>query len=308
MNWNFFQPQSFKTRVTLTTLTIFIISLWSLAFYGSYTLRDDLLNLLSAQEFSAASYVASEVNSELKDRIEALELIARAIDAPLIENPATLQKFLEQRFVLHTRFNGGVIAFGLDGIAIADVPLTTGRVGINLMARDSIAAALNEGKSSVGRPVMGKMLAAPIFHTTVPIRDAQGKVVGALSGVTNLGLPNFLDKLSGNRYGKTGGYLLVAPQYRLIVTATEKSRIMESLPAPGISPLIDRFIQGYEGTDILVSPHGIEVLVSAKGVPLAGWYVAALLPTEEAFAPIKDMQRRMLVATIFLTLLAGVFT
>jgi len=308
MNWNFFQRQSFKTRVTLTTLAIFMVSLWSLALYGSQMLRQDLENLLASQQFSAASYVASEVNSELKGRIEGLELISRAIDASLINNPTALQKFLDQRFVLHSLFNGGVIAFGLDGIAIAAVPITTGRVGINLMERDSISIALREGRSIVGQPVMGKMLAAPIFHITVAIRNPEGKVLGALSGVTNLGLPNFLDKLSDNSYGKTGGYLLISKGHRLIVAATDKSRFMETLPAPGVIPLIDRFIQGHEGTDVLINPLGVEVLVSAKGVPIANWYVASILPTSEAFVPIKDLQQRMLLATFILTLIAGVLT
>jgi len=41
---------------------------------------------------------------------------------------------------------------------------------------------------------------------------------------------------------------------------------------------------------------------------VAGWVVASALPTAEAFAPIRAMQRRLLLATIGLTLLAGVLT
>jgi hypothetical protein len=72
----------------------------------------------------------------------------------------------------------------------------------------------------------------------------------------------FLNKITGNRYGKTGGYLLVAPQYRLIVTATNKNRIMEVLPPPGIIQWIDRAIQGHEGSAVYVNPLGVEVLGS----------------------------------------------
>jgi len=39
---------------------------------------------------------------------------------------------------------------------------------------DTIAAALKEGKSTVGRPVMGKKSQAPLFGMTMPVRDAQG--------------------------------------------------------------------------------------------------------------------------------------
>jgi hypothetical protein len=70
------------------------------------------------------------------------------------------------------------------------------------------------------------------------MRDAQGKVIGAMTGMTSLGQPSFLDNMTSRRYGKTGGYLLVAAADRLVVTASDKSRVMESLPGPGISATV----------------------------------------------------------------------
>jgi PAS domain S-box-containing protein len=300
--------RSLKTRVTLFTLLIFVLSLWGLAYYASRMLSADIGQLLGAQQATAAAYAASEVQGKLEERIKALELVAGAIDASLIDNPAALQKFLEQRFVLHNLFNGGVFATRLDGLAIADTPLPAERVGVNYMHRDYISTPLKEEKPQIGRPVIGKRLNSPIIGMGVPIRDRQGKVIGALGGVTDLGKPNFLDKITDSRYGKTGGYLIVAPQHQLIVTATDKTRIMEKRPDSGVNPILDRRTQGYEGSEIFTNPKGVEVLNSSKGVAVAGWYVAATLPTAEAFAPIKAMQQRMLVATLFLTLLAGVLT
>jgi PAS domain S-box-containing protein len=155
---------------------------------------------------------------------------------------------------------------------------------------------------------IGKALQVPVFSLAVPLRDAQGKVIGSLVGVINLSSDNFLDRIISNPYGRTGGYLLVDRQQRLIVTGTDKSRIMEALPPAGVSPEIDNFLAGREGSAILRNPKGVEVLVSAKSIPVANWYVASTLPTAEAFAPIHDMQQRMLLATILLTLIAGGLT
>ena len=83
---------------------------------------------------------------------------------------------------------------------------------------------------------------------------------------------------------------------------------METLPSPGIVPTMDRFIQGYEGSAVFVNRFGIESLTSAKRIPSADWFAAVDLPTGEAFEPIRAMQRRMLLATFFLTLLAGAMT
>jgi hypothetical protein len=67
----------------------------------------DMERQLGEQQFSAASYVASEINTQLQDRINALELISRAITPVMLNNHAALQQFIDQRFVLHTQFNGG---------------------------------------------------------------------------------------------------------------------------------------------------------------------------------------------------------
>jgi PAS domain S-box-containing protein len=139
----------------------------------------------------------------------------------------------------------------------------------------------------------------------VPIRDAHGKVIGALSGVINLGKPNFLDRITQSRYGKTGGYMLVAKQQRQVITATDKRLIMTTLPAVGSNSLIDRFMQGYEGSGVTVNPLGIEVLGSAKGISMTDWYLAVALPTAEVFAPLRTLLQRMLLVTLILTLLAG---
>ena len=300
--------RSLTTRVTLFSLLIFVIGLWSLAFFASRVLREDMQGLLSEQQFSVVSLVAANMEQALDERVKVLDAVAGGISPAMLASPAALQAFLEQRLIFQPPFNAGAYVTRTDGTAIASVPLSVERVGVNFMDRDHVAAALREGKPRISKPVVGKMLHAPVFAIAVPIRDARSKVIGALVGVINLNQTNFIDKITNSSYGRTGGYLLVAPQHRLVVTATDKRRIMETLPAAGVNPLIDRFISGYEGSGITVNPLGEEVLASAKGVPVAGWYVVAALPTAEAFAPIHDMQQRMLLVTAFLTLLAGILT
>jgi len=49
MKLDFFQALSIKTKVTLFTLGIFLLSLWTLAFYASRMLHTDMQRLLSDQ-------------------------------------------------------------------------------------------------------------------------------------------------------------------------------------------------------------------------------------------------------------------
>ncbi|MGB7646051.1 MAG: EAL domain-containing protein [Pseudomonas fluorescens] len=308
MNSTLLPWRSLKTRVTLFTLAIFVVSLWVLAFFASRILREDMQRALGEQQFATVSVFANEVNSDLSDRMRALETIGREVSPAILDNPETLQALLEQRPLLELLFNAGIFVTGTDGTAIASLPTSTQRIGVNFLDRDFIAAALKEGKASIGRPVIGRQLKSPIFVMAVPLRDSQGKVIGVLAGVTDLGKPNFLDRITQSQYGKTGGYWLIAPQHKLVVTATDKSYIMQPVPAPGINAIDDQYMQGYEGFGIGVSSRGVLELSAAKGIPVAGWYLAASLPAQEAFAPIDAMLRRLMLSALLITLLAGALT
>ncbi len=300
-----FSSSSLKTRVTLFTLAIFVVSTIALAYWAGRMLHEDMRRLLSEQQFAAVSGIAAQINDDVQDRLGALESIAKILSPALLGNAAALQANLEQRAVLQKLFNRGVFVTGADGIAIASVPVSAGRTGLNFMDKEHVVTALKEGRANIGPPTIGKTLGAPVMVMAVPVRNNAGNVIGALMGATDLGKPSFLDKVADNRFGKTGGYVLIDPKYRQIITAGDKRRMMEILPAPGVNPSIDRFISGYEGTAIFVNPLGVKVFAVAKRIPAAGWYVAVQQPYNDAFAPIQEMEHSIIIATVLMTLLVG---
>lgn len=298
--------RSLKTRVTLTTLVIFIISLWSLSFYVSQMLRKDMETLLGDQQFSTVSFLATEINDGFDERIEALHTVAHTMGLLVTHASPHSDKFLKGLPLLQRLFNAGVLAYSHDGSLLAATESTDGTVPA--LDATTVAAVIAGGKPAIAGPASDPQLRAPLLHIVVPVHDAHGRIVGVLSGVTNLSEPSFLDVVSTNRYGLTGGYMLVAPQARLIVAASVRARAMTALPGPGVSPLVDDFVQGYQGSRIGVTPYGTEVLASARRIATPDWYIAAALPTQEAFSPIRAMQKRMLLATVVLTVVAGLLT
>jgi signal transduction histidine kinase len=299
------QLNSLKSRITLFSLVIFLIGIWTLVMYASRLLEKDVATLLGKQQFAMASVLAADIDHEIDFNLRSLEKIAKKIHPAMLHEPAASQARLESSPVLASLFNAGIFITGVDGTVTASLPLAAGRRGVNYSDRDVITTALKEGKTSVGKPVRGKIMHAPIITMATPLRDTAGNVIGVLAGVTDLSKPNFLDETTQSSYGRSSGILLVSHKDRLIISASDKSRVMEKLPAPGISPAIDRFAHGYEGNQIFINPKGVELLASVKRVPASGWAVAATLSTKELFDPIRKMQQRMLAAAIALTLLAG---
>ena len=304
MNSTIRVQHSLKTRITLATLLIFLAILWALSLYTSQILHKNMERLLGEQQMSTVSVLAAQINRELDSRIKALEKAAMLSVPRMPEGAAAMQSFLEQRPILQTLFNDGTLVIGRDGVVIADYPPWSKRTGNNLMDRDYVVAALKNGKPAISRPILARNGAAPVFALAVPMRDAQGTVIGALAGITNLSQPSFLDEIIDHRYGRTGGYLLVDARNRQVITGSDRKRALEIFPAPGVDPMIDRFMAGYEGSTVFTNPHRLELFTSHKNIPVAGWYLAASLPVAEAFAPMQDMERSMQIVTLLLTLLS----
>ena len=295
---------SLKTRILLATLILFVAGIGSLSLFASRVLREDISSLLGEQQRTTVAYVAAEIDKEIDNRIKGLELIAKNITGERFTVPGAVQDQLEQLLTLQPLFNAGVWATDAEGTTIADVPRSTGRLGVNYKDREYFQNAFRNNSPTVAAPIMGRVVKWLILVIAVPVRDNEGRVIGTLCGGVRLDQPNFLDPITRHRHGKTGGFLLVSPERRMIIIATDQSRNMEVLAPRGVNPDTDRSLDGHRGTQVQKNARGVEILVSTHSVPSAGWYVAASLPTEEAFAPIADIRRNIMVAAVILTLAA----
>lgn len=300
-----FKLGSIKIRVTLLTLAIFITGIWYLSYYVSIKLQEDMTRHIGEQQLSSTALLANQISNDLLERQTTLEKLAAKIGEIGLDNPKQIQSFLDDRFVIRRDYNAGAYVANFDGITIATVPHTIKRLGINFRDRTHITAALDKGKSTISQILPGKAVPNPIFSIAVPIRDRQGKVAGVLAGVIDLKRPNFIDKIANSRYGISGYYLLEDQKTRTIITSSDKRRILQPQASPGVNWLVDRHLQGHEESGIIKNSAGIEVLASAKRIPIANWIMVAAIPTSEAFAPIKKLQSRIMLSATLMTLVLG---
>lgn len=305
MKTNSFIISSIKIRVTALTIVIFIIGIWILSYNISQKLQSDITKQISEQQLSTTTLLANQINNDLVERQQTLENLAEKIGQIGFNNRAQLQSFLDDRFIIRRDYNVGASIFDFDGNVIASVPSKFKRIGINYRDRAFIATALDQGKPTISEILVGKVLQHHAFGIAVPIRNSQGKVIGALAGGIDLTKPNFLDKIAQNRFGKTGYFLLEDQKTRIIITSTDKRRVLQQQLPPGTNRLIDRHLQGFEESGISVNAFGVEVLASAKRIPMADWIMVVAIPTAEAFAPIKEMQARIMKIALLLTVVLG---
>lgn len=305
MYFRLLRDSSLKTRITVASLLIFLVGIWSLSIYMNRILRADFQRILGDKAFEAVSMIASQVDRELARQVHVLKETAALADTPLRVGPEAMQAFLEARPDLPVIFGGGVFVTHTNGTAVAAYPFKDLHVGVNFADRDYLVGALIKGEPTIGRPVISKTDNAPVIVVATPIFGTHDAVIGAMAGVTNLRIADFLDQITQGHYGKRGGFVLFSSQYHLIIAASDKRLAMRDFPKPGVNPLIDGLTTVADGSGVMTDLSGEEVLYSVTSIPSAGWQVAAFLPTAEAFAPIGDLQRHMWLATIIMTLLAG---
>lgn len=304
----FFQWRSITTRLTLFYLLILVSGIWIVSAIGNYFLKQDLQRVSGEQQFSTATLMAAHINQEVISLVNNMQVVAIKLHPTLLADSSALRNMLETNVNLQLSFNEGVFVTDLNSEVIASTSKMVPRVDTSFMNSALLQTAEKQNKSSIIEIATDTRLGLPVIRVIIPLRDKQDKVFGALLGVVNLSLPNFLTLLSNNRYGKTGGYFLSSPTIRVIIAATDKARIMEKFPAPGINADIDYFLSGGQGTRVMRNALGVEVLASVVQVPLPGWVLAMSLPTEEAFALLYALQTRLLLSAVFLTILSSALT
>ncbi|HTY98828.1 MAG TPA: ATP-binding protein, partial [Rhodocyclaceae bacterium] len=297
-----------KSRIAAMALVLFLAAIWLSSFLANRFLSRDLETLLAAQQFSAASYVADDLEQRVRLRLQSLSAIGGEIDAPLLADPGRLQQFLAHRPLLRILFSVGVTAISANGVAVAAYPLSTFQPQLPFKNMEYFQLAVATGQPAVGMPRVGRVSGKPAIGFAAPIFGKDGRIIGVLAGFSLLSDPTLFGSVEKTPVGRTGWMAVSAPAYGLIVSSSDPTRILDRVASPGANRMFDRFVAGYEGSGVAVNSKGIETLTSAKLIPSAGWIAQAVLPTAEAFAPIRNLTARTYAVALVLSLLVTMLT
>lgn len=306
MNKKVVLRQSLTARITFAAVLFMFLTTWMLAYYSSVRFSSELEQVHSQYQLVMAQQLAKDLDTEIQMRIDALERVAATLPAEVLTNPAEMQRLIEQRPIAMVLFNLGFFVINQQGIAVASMPTSSKRVGLDFSSRNYTKAVLSEGRSYVSEPFVGKVVSTPSMAIAAPIKNSNGEVMGVIVGAISLGSAqyNFMDHKADPMFSKSEQIVVVSKKSRTVISATDPSRMLEKFE-PGESPTIDEFMAGYEGTKRYVNPAGVELIATVAGVPVADWYVAVARPTSEAFAGVMSARNQLWSTALALSLVAG---
>jgi len=301
-----FDLRSLQVRITIGVLLLGLFVLWSAVFSLGHTLRRDMETTISAQQFSTVSLIAGELDRSIRERQQIVKTIADGYRLSRLDDSPEAQASLERHPLPESIFNWGVIIIDRHGMAVASIPRELKRTGVDFLKYPGIRPVLSGAGATITDPLFSEHSQQAVFAIMSPIQDEQSKVIGVVVGVTNLSQPNFLDQVAASKYGVTGDFLITAPKTRSYVTASDKQRLLKSGPPPGVNPVYDSYIDGYEGSGLTRSSRGVLELSSSKRIPTTGWLMQSVLPAAEAFALIDAVERHLIMVSSALTLVLAV--
>jgi diguanylate cyclase (GGDEF)-like protein/PAS domain S-box-containing protein len=300
---------SLQGRITLIVVLLVLVCVWGFAFGIASRQENRLRELVAVQQHIALGYVAENIDSLIRLRLDSLTKVAATIPHAHLKNRGRLIETLAERPLLQVLFDSGIIVARPDGRgAFADYPPLPGRSEVDFRGLDFFENVLFDERPVMGRPFLGRFLDKPVVTFAAPVFDAAGGIAAVLIGITTLDAPNFLDLVT-KRLPEGGGDLIVAsPQHQIFVAGTDPAFMLRPIPInQGNMELIERAARGFQGSLVSDRLDGTEYLISVRSIPTADWVIAARLPTAEAFAPVREQRRFILIGAGILSLVIGLW-
>ena len=296
--------QSLRIRLVAGAFLASVLAIWAVTFSIGKILRADMEAAISAQQYSTVSLIAAEIDRSVKERSAALEGMARYLAQRETLAAQRAQQLLDMQAGLDSLFNWGVMVVDAQGVAVASVPARLERVGTGYGDIPFFKELASSERPIITEPRTGRRTGVPLVTIAVPVR-VNGQFIGAVFGITNLQEANFLDQVSHAKYGHTGDFLITDARHRIFVASSDRRRVMKAGPPVGINPVFDAYLSGREGSGVAVSSRGVEELSSSVKIGDTGWLMQSVLPTEEAFLVVREMQHRLVIAALVWSVLVG---
>ncbi len=160
--------------------------------------------------------------------------------------------------------------------------------------------ALRTGDAHVGDPYWDLGLAKAAIVLAVPIRQADGRFLGALSAKINL--HSITDTLARLAPAGAGEIYVMTDRGRLVLTSrTSSAELMRTNVAATVT---QRLLDKEGATVTYVRPDGLEVVATLRRVPRLRWAAVVEVPRAEAFAELARL--RNVTILMLIALLVGV--
>ncbi|MFL9881003.1 GGDEF domain-containing protein [Herbaspirillum rhizosphaerae] len=293
-----------KTKVIMVVVAAVLVTTAVIVSVSLYIMKRDIKALIGDQQYTTVRMIATALDESFHTRRIALRALSQGLPAPAYQDHQLLQTYLASHTSLTDMFfnfsvfaaNGELIANFIDKSAVGK---------FNVADREYMRRTLSQKKGVISEPLRSQISQRAIVLMTEPVFDDRGEVVMVFVASIDLQQANFLGQFTNTKVGKNG-FIFVLTSKGIIVDHVDKGRILQHANSfGGNSGGTDRALSGFEGSMEAVSRNNQPALFSFKRMQTTDWIIGSIYLRDEAFMPIRDMQKKALLVSLSLALVAG---
>ncbi|MBV8271212.1 MAG: diguanylate cyclase [Cupriavidus sp.] len=283
---------SLKARIALITTVLAAVLGGGIVVGSLYFAHRDLEDALQNQQDSIVKLSTDQLDTAMQDRIELLTHLAPQLRDALATTHATphdtlraeLLQIVGRTIPIPEAFNAVMVTDATGSV------LTREGMPIEVGDRAYFLEAIRTRNVVVAAPIRARVDGSVGVLVAVPVLSPSGTFLGIVGGWLDLANSNFLVEIGSNRLGTTGFYCLVsAGPEPLYVQHPDPAMAWQHARAVGETCGADN-----RGAPLEFLTPG-RPIIARRLMATTGWELVAVLPAQEAYAPLRQMQRRFLM-------------
>ncbi|MFO7527418.1 MAG: diguanylate cyclase [Marinobacter sp.] len=267
--------------VALVTMVVLVTAL-IVTGAGSLLSRTELEQQARNQVATIAELVALELDDKLRRRLEILSEVAVSLTMSETALHGRARVIVQQQVALQHEFDG-LYLIDTEGQVLAEYPEAYEQAGLNVSHREYFTRVASQLTPIISEPYVSNYLNHPAVMIAAPVFNHQGRFIGALGGAILLEGDNFMEEFAGLTIGESG-YLKLVSRRGTIITHGATGEVM--VPVGQENPVMTRALAGFEGTVQTRNSAGQDSIMSVQQMAQVPWFMVAVWPTREAYAPI----------------------
>lgn len=288
-------------RAVAFVVLVIVLSALAVALVSSMVARSELEAQAGEQVETIADLVAGDLDARLAQRRDTLAHVAEGF--AMEENVLTARaRVLIRREIALQHLFDGVYLFGTEGTVLAEYPQQFQQTGLDVSQREYFQQTSNQLTPIISEPYVSNYQGRPAIMITAPIFNHRQRFIGVLGGAVFLAGDNFMQELSGVRIGKTG-YVGIATRSGVTLAHGRTGETMTPLRLE--NPVLRDAMSGFEGTVRATNQEGADTIMSVRQMSQVPWFVAAVWPAAEAYAPVSRLTESF-VQVLLITILVVV--
>ena len=277
------------------------------------TNQADLQRLLLRQDADDRERTAALLNTKIQVLVTALGAVGARITPAMLADPAELSVFLQDKPAIGALFDSVFVAMPNGSVAVRFQRGVIDTSAPNVRDRDYFQRVMKTGAASISGVVIGRTSKLPIVVFAVPVKSAEGLVIGCLGAALHLRENSILTSISREQNLDRAVDMVIDVSGRILAHSNGARVMGKAEDEPGFAESFGQWVANgstfhAEGNAQLSQGSH---MVSMAGLTSADWMVVRITPEAVALQPLKAAQttaRRAAVAVgLSAALLAALF-